>query len=263
MIRVKVGLAIALALIEIISCIEVAQAHFTSSQQVTSKQKDPPVDGPPSGLEPQGTRLQNPPVDGRPPERYPKGTRGPCPKTEIPFTPLLPLTNSGFSGFTLTEYPTFVFYIPYESSSITFGKFSIEEKDGTSIYKAQLSIPETPGFVTVSLPQTIKPLELNKEYRWHFQLYCQSPDPGEPASVWHDGLITRVDMPMLEDQLNTVKSLEERIKLHQDNNIWYDVSTDLAEIHNRPQVWQNLLKEMDVEWLKQEPIAGSAVSVEN
>lgn len=244
MIRVKVGLAIALVLVEMISCIEVAQAHFRLSRQVISQQ-------PPLGS------------GDIPPERHPKSTRGSCPKTYTPFTPLLPLTNSGFSGFTLTEYPTFVFYIPYKSSSISSGKFSLEDQDKNLIYQAKLNLPETPGFVSISLPQTIKPLEKNQEYRWYFRLYCPSQDPDEPNSVWHEGLIKRVDMPMIEDQLNTVTSLEERIKLYQDNNIWYDVSTDLAQIHDRPQVWQNLLKGMDLEWLKQEPIAGSVVSVEN
>lgn len=263
MIRVKVGLAIALVLVEIINCIEVAQAHFSSSQQVISKQQTPPVPDSPDKTVPITTRLENPPIDGIPPERQPKGTRGPCPKTEIPFTPLLPVTNSGFSGFTLTEYPTLWFYIPYESSSITSGNFSLEDKEKNLIYQSQINLPKTPGFVSISLPQTIKPLEKNQEYRWHFRLSCQSPDPDEPASVWHEGLIKRVDMPVLEEQLNTAKSLEERIKLYEDNNIWYDVSTDLNQIHDRPQVWQNLLTGMDLEWLKQEPIAGSAVPMEN
>lgn len=245
MIRVKVGLAIALALVEIISCIELAKAHFSSSEQVIAQQQTPPV----------GPGIPNP--------RKPIVTRGPCPKTDIPFTPLLPLTNSRFSEFTLAEYPTLWFYIPYKRDSISSGSFSLEDKEKNLIYQAKLNLPETPGFVSISLPQTIKPLEKNQEYRWHFRLSCQSPDPNEPAAVWHEGLIKRVDMPILEEELNTVKSLQERIKLYQDNNIWYDVSTDLNQIHDHPQIWQNLLTGMGVEWLKQEPISGSAVSVEN
>jgi hypothetical protein len=261
MIRLKPALALTLVLIEITSCLEIAQAQFSPSIQVVSEPPPPVGSGPPH-RDTAGTEVQPPPpVDGAPPEREPAGTRGSCEKTNQPFTPLLPVTKSGFSGYTLTEHPTFWFYVPYKTNSISSGKFSLEDEEGNTFYRTSFKLPNTPGFVSISIPTTEKPLEKNKQYRWTFTLYCASQDPSELPRVWHRGTVQRVDMPALETQLKTA-TLEERINLYLENSIWYDAPTDLAKIRERPQVWRNLLKAMGLEQLAQEAIAGSVVPIE-
>lgn len=254
MTRMKLALALtkhafwifALVLVEITSCFEIAQAQLNPSVPVAS---DPPP--PPTGT---GRSDQG---------REPAGGRGSCEKTtkNIPFTPLLPVNKSGFSGYTLSEHPNFWFYIPYKTSSISSGKFSIEDKEGNTFYQTSVKLPNTPGFVSISIPTTEKPLEKNKAYNWTFTLYCASQDLEQPPQVWHRGTVQRIDMPTLETQLKTAK-LEERTNLYIKNNIWYDASTDLAKIHDSPQAWRNLLNAVGLEQLAQEPIAGSVVSVE-
>ncbi len=242
MIRMKPALAFTFFLLAITSCLNLAQAQLRPSVQADSNQRKPPV-------------------VGRPPERKPTGTRGPCEETNIPFTPLLPMPTSGFSGYTLNGHPTFWFYIPYKTSSVSLGKFSLEDGENNTLYRTAFKLPKTPGFVSVSIPTTQKDLEKNKLYRWTLTLSCASQDPIDSPKVWHTGTVQRVDMPALETQLKTA-TLDERINLYVKNGIWYDVSTDLAKIHAVPKVWFNLLKAMDLEQLNREQIAGSVVQIE-
>lgn len=239
----KPALAIALVLMSIISFIEIAQAELSLSTKISA---DPPKL--PSGI-------------GKPDDRTPAGTRGPCEEaTGIPFTPLLPVNSSGFSGYTLTGYPTFWFYVAYNSFALT-GKFSIENAKKTQVYQTNLKLPQTPGFVSVSIPATEKPLEKNQAYRWTFTINCPSSDPLDYPKVWHTGTVQRIDMPALENQLKTAK-LEERTKLYITNSIWYDAPTDVAKISERSPAWFNLLKAMNLEQLEKEPIVGSVVPIE-
>jgi hypothetical protein len=243
MIRITPAIAIALALVETTSCIALSRAQLNSSIQIASYQ-------------------QQSPVRGRPRRTKPAGTRSPCEQTNTDFTPLLPDTESEYSGFTLREHPTFWFYIPYKTDSVKSGSFVLKEREGNVVYPIDFKLPKTPGFISVTIPETVKPLEKNKQYIWKFVLYCASQNSDQPPSISHEGLVQRGNMDNLEIQLRTAK-LPERIKLYIDNKIWYDASTDLAQIHSLPQVWRNLLTAIGLEELEQEPIVGSVVPIEN
>lgn len=280
MIRMKSALALAkfvlwtfaLLLQEVTSCFEIARAQLSPNLPANSEQGTPPVGkGPDRGIDRAGTN-NTPPVDGKPGRGLddagthhrpaPAGTRSSlCQETETHFTPLLPVTDSGFSGATLTGHPTFWFYVPYQTSSVRSGKFSIEDREGNTLYRTTFRLPNTPGFVSVSLPTTEKPLEKNKQYRWTFALYCATPGSSESPPVFHAGTVQRVDMPALETQLRTA-TLEERINLYIRNGIWYDAPSDLVKIRTLPLAWRNLLKAVGLEQLEREAIAGSVVPIE-
>jgi Domain of Unknown Function (DUF928) len=185
----------------------------------------------------------------------PLGTRGNCPETDFPFRPLLPRTNAKFSGFTLSESPTFWFYIPYQTNSITRGEFRLEDRERNLHAKIFLVLPQTPGFVSIPLQLIEKPLEKNKQYYWIFVLDCVARESSEPDRVWQDGWIERIDRPELEAQLQTA-TLEQRLNLYLDNQIWYDASKDLVEIRNFPPAWRKLLDDFDLEYLDRETISG-------
>lgn len=243
MIKIKPALLISLAvLVNLTSHLTSARSQPSPSIQVAS---DPP----------------KPPPQGNPAGREPAGTRGPCEKTSTPFTPLLPVTQSGFSGSTVTGHPTFWFYIPYKTDSVRSGKFVLEDPEGNTFYRTKFKLPQTPGFVSVSIPTTQKALDTNKQYSWSLKLDCASADSDKPNFVMHRGVVQRVDMPSLETQLKTAK-LEERINLYLKNSLWYDASTDLAQIRSLPQAWRDLLKAVGLEQLEQEPVAGSVVPIE-
>lgn len=234
-------LTLVLALIGMKNSLGIGRTHFNPSLQVATKQQ--------------------PPVSDRPPERVPGSTRGSCEQTDRPFTPLLPFTNFEFSGLTLSEHPSFWFYIPYKDTNITSGDFLLEDSDNNQVYQIVFKLPKTPGFVKVSVPITGKGLDKNKLYYWTFTLYCISQDPSESPSVFYSGTVQRADMPTLETQLKAT-TLEERLRLYIENSIWYDVSTDLAQIHNQRQLWINLLRSFGLEQLSKEPIAGSVLPIE-
>lgn len=243
MIRMKPALAIALTLMSIISYGEIAQAQLISRPKISAE--------PPS----------LPPGTGKPDDRTPGGTRGPCEEiVGVSFTPLLPVNNAGFSGYTITGYPTFWFYIAYKSQDIS-GKFSLTDAQNKQVYQTKLKLPQTPGFVSISLPVTEKALEKNQAYRWNLTLNCPSSDPLDYPKVWHTGTVQRIDSPTLEHQLKTAK-LQERTKLYITNSIWYDAPTDIAKISERSQAWLDLLKAMNLEQLEKEPIVGSIVPIE-
>lgn len=203
-----------------------------------------------------------PPPTGDPDNgRIPAGSRGPCENTSTPFTPLLPVTNSGFSGYTLSGHPTFWFYVPYKAGSVSSGKFVLEDREGNTFYRTFFTLPNKPGFVSISIPNTAKPLNSKEQYKWALKLDCASTDSGQPNFVIHTGLVEKVDMPNLETELKMAK-VEERINLYVKNNIWYDVSSDLAQINSRPQAWRDLLKAIGLEQLEQEPIAGAVLPIE-
>lgn len=197
-----------------------------------------------------------PPTTVTPTGREPAGSRGPCGEDkDALFTPLLPVTgslaDSKFYGKTLSGNPSFWFYISYKNGSVSEGKFSLEDIDGNTIYETALKIPKTPGFISVSMPAEEKPLERNKQYRWKFIVYCVAEDPADNSqSVWHTGLVERVDMPDLETQVKAA-TVEERINLYIDKGILYDAATDVATIRNITKPWLNLLQVIGLPELKQ------------
>jgi len=259
MIARKLALILVITVFELINYQPLVQAY--PIQKLANLKQDLPVQYRSNNRDPfTETRQQDPLIDDRPPDRKPAGTRGPCTPTKQPFTPLLPLTDADykFSGFTLKAYPTFWFYIPYPSNTINRGAFFIEDlQEGTRNYQVSFQLPETPGFVKISLPITAIPLELNKQYHWQFTLYCTSHDPTDLSqSIWHNGLIERLDSQNLEPKTATALVMDQ-MQFYQENRLWYDISTDLVQIHDFPVAWRYLLRTIDLEELTKEPIAGS------
>lgn len=183
-------------------------------------------------------------------------TRGNCPETELALRPVLPKRGTEFYGFTFSEYPQFWFYIPYPANEINQGVLRIE--DGAGNLHAQISfvLPETPGFVSVPLEVTEKPLEINKQYYWIFVLDCASPEFAEPARDWQQGWIERVERPDLEMQLQTATA-EQLFNLYWENQIWYDVPMNLGEIRKTLPIWRKLLQAVGMEDYLSEPVAGA------
>ena len=238
--------------------------HTSEQSEALADRPQPSHQGKPEeGVNTAGTNQRpQPSEEGAPEGRGESGTRsGYCEETDTPFTPLLPVSESGFSGLTLTEHPTFWFYIPYQTSSISSGQFSLIDLEDNEIYWISFQLPETPGFVKVSIPNQAKPLKKNQEYRWHFELNCASQASSSQEKVWHEGVVQKVELADLEAQLDTA-GLVQRVNLYVENSIWYDASTELVQIRDTPQAWRQLLQAVGLEQLEGEPIAGSVVVME-
>jgi hypothetical protein len=238
----KIFRAIGLVFIDIISCFTITQAQPTSSLKVASDPPTPPDSGTP---------------DKRKPSNKSWSLRG---NRETAYS-VITSTESGFSGYTLSEHPTFWFYVPYKTSSVSSGQFSLEDIEGNPFYQTSFHLPNTPGFVSVSIPITEKSLEKNKLYNWTFTLSCASKDSEQPNVVFHRGVVQRVDRADIKTQLNSA-SVRNIVNLYLENSIWYDAPKDLVEIRKVRQAWLDLFKAMNLEQLEQEPIAGSVVPIE-
>ncbi|HLO47083.1 MAG TPA: DUF928 domain-containing protein [Kamptonema sp.] len=248
MIKTQFTFAWMLAVINVTNCLVLGQVQLSLNNLIVSDSQKTP------------TQTQTSQVDDRPETEGKGGTRGSCEETAgRPFTPLLPLSfrGSDFSVSTITGYPTFWFYVPYSSQSVSYGSFSLEDLKGNRLYKLNFKLPESPGIVSVQLPKEQKPLEVNKSYRWYFELYCSSGKSSESNFVSRTGLVQRVSKEKLEAQLQTAK-IENHAAIYISNQLWYDMP-DLAQIRSRPTDWMNILKAMGLEKLKEEKIIGSVL----
>ncbi|MDY6784087.1 MAG: DUF928 domain-containing protein [Cyanobacteriota bacterium] len=245
MIRFNSIVSITLAvLLEFLLGLGFAIAQTGLAQTIKSNPPQPPNRGTPSN------------DDGTP------ATRGNCPKTDLSLRSIVPNTEAESPGFTLSEYPIFWFYVPYESDDISQGILRIEDREGNLHAQVSFILPQTPGFVSVPLQWIEKPLEKNKQYYWIFMLDCESPEFAEPDRDWQQGWIERVDRPDLEMQLQTA-TVEQRLDLYWENQIWYDAPTNLVEIHQLSSTWRKLLQTVGMESYASEPIAGSVELVED
>lgn len=192
-----------------------------------------------------------PPKDvGEPGRRSEAGSRG-CgqdinqPSTSAAsehLTALVPVYSKSNLVFAtaISDYPRFWFYVPY-LSSFADGEFVLEdEAENQSIYKA--SLPNTPGVISFGLPSSAKPLEVGKQYRWYFNIYCKSDRQ----------IIGNVEGYVKREQLNsTLKtklekaSPSQRVTLYAANGIWHDALSEAGELRRKnPQdpSWEMLLQ---------------------
>ncbi|MFW9264641.1 DUF928 domain-containing protein [Nostoc sp. CALU 546] len=223
--------------------------------------------------------VKKPENRGAPKERTGAGTRGECPTlaNKPKLTGLVPLmqitdkqkqleaTNTLISefvlGLTVSEYPTFWFYVPYLPKDIKFSKFILLDENKNSVMKEPLAITisEIPGVISVQIPKTEKALEIGKYYHWYFVINCNSQGNSEDTAV--EGLVKRIDPnPDLERRLQ-LATPKERVGLYAEAGIWQDAISLLGELRRtQPQDshlvsdWQDLLESIDLNSVMNEPI---------
>ncbi|MDZ8188418.1 MAG: DUF928 domain-containing protein [Nostoc sp. ChiSLP02] len=193
----------------------------------------------------------SPPKDiGEPGKRAEAGSRG-CEqdinqplvsRTLEQLTALVPIYSKSDVVFATasTEHPRFWFYVPY-LSSFADGEFVLEdEAQNQSIYKA--SLPSTPGVISFALPSSAKPLEVGKQYRWYFNIYCKS-DRQIIANV--EGYIKREQLNLTLKTKLEKATPSQRVTLYAANGIWHDALSEAEQLrrHN-PQdpSWEILLQ---------------------
>jgi len=213
--------------------------------QLSAQRPKPPDTGTPSG-------------DPTPGTTRPEAT---CKETSKPLTALL--ANNG-SDFTVSEYPTFLFYVPYAPEEISSIEFLLLDKtERTTIYQTSVKVTDKPGIIQVKIPANPKyALKLNEDYRWRLNLDCKPDTTVEPDQVLN-GWVRRISMtPQLENRLKSVK-LQEYIA-YREHRIWYDAIRNLAELHSaNPENheyrrdWAELLASLGYAWVVQEPFVNS------
>jgi len=175
-----------------------------------------------------------------------------CKKTSKSITALVPIKNP---VYTTSEYPTFLFYIPYNPEDIKSVDFSLQTEDGKKrIYKAAVTLAKTPGIISVSLPKSPNyALELNKYYVWYLKLNCE-PYTRSTTDLSVNGFVARVPLTSeRQQQINTATP-----------DIWYDSVASLAQrLLANPQdeklkiQWIKLLESAELRDIAEEPLVGA------
>ena len=180
-----------------------------------------------------------------------------CKKTSKPITAIVPIKNP---VYTTSEYPTFLFYIPYNPEDINSVEFSLVNRDGKKrIYRAAISLPKTPGIMSFSLPKSPKyALELIEYYRWYLKLNCE-PYTRSRNDLSVNGFVARVPLTSEhKQQINTATP-----------DIWYDSVASLAQrLLANPKdetlkiQWIKLLESGGFKELAEEPLVGNVQLLE-
>ena len=138
-------------------------------------------------------------------------------------------------GLTASEHPTFWFYVPYPPKLQRPVEFVLYGKNDAEIYKTTFWLQETPGIVSLNLPETVPPLESGKKYRWKFSFHCNLADLDEIPSV--KGWVKRdIPSPALQDQLE-VAAPRDRIALYAANGFCCDTLSAIAQLsHTYPHI---------------------------
>ncbi|NEP01008.1 MAG: DUF928 domain-containing protein [Symploca sp. SIO2E9] len=194
------------------------------------------------------------PSKGAPGDRRDAGTRNPfCSSEEV--IALVPATNL---GLTVAERPKFWFYVPYSENRELEAEFSLTDKNNNEVYKQTFSLTDIPGIVSISLPETVSPLEVEQLYSWRFSVIC---NPNHEKNVLVSGGVERVPMNFtLKSQLEG-KNSRESIAVYAENGLWFDALTTLAELRRADfqdkalnDDWVELLQQVNLTEINDKPL---------
>lgn len=178
------------------------------------------------------------------------GNRDLCPYTQEKLTAIVPVTAKGISYLekTISERPTFRFYVPYDVNAGLQAEFILKDTDEKPVYKTMFPLKSTPGIINISLSKG-QELKVKQRYRWVFSVICNPDNRSGDATV--NGWIQRVsDKEVLTADPAKVPD-KERLNIYANSLLWFDMLDTLfalqraypAETEYRT-IWKLLLKEV-------------------
>jgi Domain of Unknown Function (DUF928) len=216
-----------------------------------------------------------------PPERDAPGNRGGgggrgCGLTSQPITALIPTQKQMLKGdpetetlqvwgTTVSERPTFWFHVPDERSTIKSVEFVLQDNTDQDLYRSEIVPPETPGIVSIRLPETVTALKPGVLYHWFLNITFDCPSDssvtrqinGWVQQVTPDSTLTK----LLKNATPTQQAI-----LYAKNGIWFDALTTLGDLRrSKPkdlsaiENWNRLLNSIGLENLKPEPIVNCCI----
>ncbi len=216
-----------------------------------------------------------PPPDEPPPGGRVRGgaKRGSCPSDTGKLTALVPSTQPAPSvtnvwGLTTAQHPTLWFYIPIAKNSAYPSEFILQDQDSNPIYQQDVTLPNQPGIIGITLPTNAPPLALNKRYRWFFTIYCDREKQLPPMYV--EGVIKRVNLSQAAaQQMKTAQPLQQ-FAIYTKNGIWHEALTTLARLRQKdPQnsalqsQWSDLLTSVGFGEEAKQPILSGESGIGN
>lgn len=162
-------------------------------------------------------------------------------------------------GQSITEYPTFWFYVPYAAKSLRSVEFVLQDGED-DVYRSPVTLLGTPGIINFRLPSTAKPLEVGKMYHWFFKVNvnCESQQLSHTKD-YVEGWVQRVKLnPSLSGQLETATP-QQRIAIYAANGIWYEALNAIADSAQEDATpkddWAELLQSAGLSDISSKPFA--------
>ncbi len=218
----------------------------------------PPVGGAPDRTESGGPRFRQPIEDIEAPSTgRVRSVRGGCASSNpVSLTALVPENKI---GRTISDYPTFFFYLPKTDAELA--ELILEDESGNKIYQQDLTIKNISGVIGVSIPANtnVPPLEVGKSYTWKFTVVCDPED--RSSDQLETGIVRRVELS--PDILSELEKADPRLKtfIYAENGIWQDALSNLAAVRranpNNPVFksdWESLLGSVELDQIAAEPI---------
>ena len=205
-----------------------------------------------------GPRFIQPKEDiDAPPTGSVRSVRGGCASSnQLNLTALVPKNKI---GRTVSDYPTFFFYLPQTEAELA--ELILEDESGNQIYQQDLTIKNLSGVIGVSIPANtnVPPLEVGKNYTWKFTVVC---DPQDSSSdQLETGIVRRVELTA--DILRQLDVADPRQKtvIYAENGIWQDALGTLAAARRAnpndtdlAADWESLLDSVTLREIAKEPI---------
>ncbi|MEB3215865.1 MAG: DUF928 domain-containing protein [Nostocales cyanobacterium 94392] len=188
------------------------------------------------------------------------GRRGPCPEVQTNLTALIPFTQKTLNlgqtvyvkenvwGLTNSLRPTFYFYVPFSNEYSFPTEFLLQDEESKQlVYQSVVKLPSQPGIISVTLPETVKPLQENRNYRLFFNIYCETQKPIPSLRV--EGVVRRVNLSdEVTKKINQATPIKQ-VELYAAAGMWFDALNTLAKLRqHQPQNqqlvenWQSLLE---------------------
>lgn len=163
------------------------------------------------------------------------GTRGGCQKdNEESLTALAPQVHT---GQTVSQYPTFTWFIPDSqpfSMEFRLYKYKYDSSDpkASEANRPQLvekvKLPSKPGIMQHSLPRDRPGLSIGQTYRWQVVIFC---DPNRPSSaIATEALVQIVEIPpALKKHLSITNDRTKKANLFAKSSFWYDAFAEVSQ----------------------------------
>ncbi|MBD2362409.1 DUF928 domain-containing protein [Anabaena minutissima FACHB-250] len=178
-----------------------------------------------------------PPKRGSPPVSAGGSTRGSvCISGKQLITPLIP---SNKLGLTFAERPKFFWYVP-QTSVKTAKLLLLSDADQNVFYETTLTLPNTPGIVSYTLPESAPPLAIGKTYHWYLTLVCDAQDFSTNPRV--EGWVERIQPESsLSEKLATADA-RKLPYIYAEAGIWHEALTAIAQLrYSEPKNLRNIL----------------------
>jgi Domain of Unknown Function (DUF928) len=205
-----------------------------------------------------------PPRRGIPGRREGAGTRAPqthnSQTTPLQTLRLMPLIPEDQFGVTISNTPTFFWYVPNTSAKTSQFRL-VNTLDDQEVLVETIPLTGKAGVMSYQLPAPITELlTLGKEYKWQVSLVYDSENPA--ANPFVEGVVQRVEPNLaLTEAITKTRDVRGLAILYAQQGLWYEALQILAEHRcDRPDDfaskvgWASLLKSVRLGEFAQAPL---------